>query len=92
MIPLLSALEEEKRKLNELGNKTFEQGIPLFNNTALQVQSRKVDELIIQLHKQVGYKQRQAKFKISEGVNNGGVAIMVSKCDSGKVGACCGSN
>lgn len=51
MTHLLSRLEEEKRKLNELGCTSLEQGIPLFKNDALQAQSRKVDELIIQLHK-----------------------------------------
>ncbi|MNM99568.1 hypothetical protein D3C81_1121310 [compost metagenome] len=58
MNPLQKSLEEEKRKLNELGHKTFEQGIPLFKNNALQAQSRKVDELIIQMYKRVGIKQR----------------------------------
>ncbi|MFD3262072.1 aspartyl-phosphate phosphatase Spo0E family protein [Paenibacillus lentus] len=54
------SFEVEKRKLNELGHKTFEQGVPLFKNNALQAQSRKVDELIIQLHKRVGYKRRSS--------------------------------
>ncbi len=47
---LHSKFEEEKRKLNELGQKSLEQGIPLFKNEAVQTQSRKVDDLINRLH------------------------------------------
>ncbi len=47
---LHSKFEEEKRKLNELGQKSLEQGIPLFKNEAVQAQSRKVDDLINRLH------------------------------------------
>lgn len=50
MISLLNALEKEKRKLNEMGLKSFEQGIPLYKNDALQTQSRKVDQLIVHLY------------------------------------------
>lgn len=52
------SFEVEKQKLNELGHKTFEQGVPLFKDNALQDQSRKVDELIVQLqlHKRAGFK------------------------------------
>lgn len=66
MIPLLITLEEERQKLNELGRNSLEQGIPIFRNDALQAQSRKVDELVIQL-------QRRP--------NNYGIAIVVSKCN-----------
>ncbi len=56
---LLHKYEEEKRKLNELGSKSLEQGIPLFKNEAVQAQSRKVDELIVQFHqKKVGREQQ----------------------------------
>ncbi|MBB6670053.1 aspartyl-phosphate phosphatase Spo0E family protein [Cohnella nanjingensis] len=56
---LLHKYEEEKRKLNELGSKSLEQGIPLFKNEAVQAQSRKVDELIVQFHqKKVGRGQQ----------------------------------
>lgn len=51
MLHLLHQYEEEKRKLNELGRRSLEQGIPLYMNEAVQAQSRKVDELIVQLHK-----------------------------------------
>ncbi|OMD49480.1 hypothetical protein BSK56_09000 [Paenibacillus borealis] len=44
--------EEEKRKLNELGQRLMEQGIPLSTNEALQAQSRTVDELINQMYQE----------------------------------------
>ncbi|MBW4081977.1 hypothetical protein [Paenibacillus sp. S150] len=44
--------EKEKRKLNELGQKSLEQGIPLSTNETLQAQSRKVDELINQMYQE----------------------------------------
>lgn len=69
MIPLLSALEEEKRKLNELGHRTFEQGIPLFKNKALQAQSKRVDELIIQVYNEAGWKRHSNEAQMSEEVN-----------------------
>ncbi len=50
MVDLHHKFEEEKRKLNELGQKSLERGIPLFQNEAVQAQSRKVDELINRLH------------------------------------------
>lgn len=64
---LLSSLEVEKQKLNQLGNESLENGIPLFKNNALQAQSRKVDELIVQLHKQSGFNGVQAKTQMFEG-------------------------
>ncbi|GAA3411603.1 hypothetical protein ACFFNY_20475 [Paenibacillus hodogayensis] len=47
MKELLYKLEEEKRRLDELGQKSLEQGIPLGQNEVVQAQSRKVDELIV---------------------------------------------
>ncbi|WP_339171305.1 hypothetical protein NSQ55_03660 [Paenibacillus sp. FSL H7-0943] len=44
--------EEEKRKLNELGLQSLEQGIPLSSNEAVQAQSRKVDELINRMYQE----------------------------------------
>ncbi|NWL88484.1 hypothetical protein DMN77_12980 [Paenibacillus sp. 79R4] len=67
MIPLFIVLEEERQKLNELGRNSLEQGIPIFQNDALQAQSRKVDELVIQI-------QRRPR-------NSNGIAIVVSKCN-----------
>ncbi|AIQ39258.1 aspartyl-phosphate phosphatase Spo0E family protein [Paenibacillus sp. FSL R5-0912] len=49
---LMQKYEEEKRKLNELGNKSLDQGIPLSSNEAVQAQSRKVDELINQMYQE----------------------------------------
>ncbi|QUL55695.1 hypothetical protein KDC22_03745 [Paenibacillus tritici] len=49
---LMHNYEEEKRKLNELGNKSLEQGIPLSSNEAVQAQSRKVDEIINQMYQE----------------------------------------
>lgn len=60
MIPLLIALEMERRKLYELGLKSIERGIPLFENDALQAQSRKVDELIFQLYEKSVIVQRSS--------------------------------
>lgn len=51
MTRLYSQLEEERRRLNELGGKSLEQRIPLFKNEAVQAQSRKVDELVVQLNR-----------------------------------------
>ncbi|AWV31781.1 hypothetical protein [Paenibacillus odorifer] len=49
---LMQKYEEEKRKLNELGQKSLEQGIPLSRNEAVQAQSRRVDELINQMYQE----------------------------------------
>lgn len=50
--------EVEKQKLNQLGNESLANGIPIHKNNALQAQSRKVDELIVQLHKWDEIKRR----------------------------------
>lgn len=50
--------EEEKRKLDELGLKSLEQGIPLSDNEAVQAQRRMVDELVKQMYQgKDGYSQ-----------------------------------
>lgn len=55
---LMHKYEEEKRKLDELGQQLMEQGIPLSTNEALQTQSRKVDELINRMyHEKNGYSE-----------------------------------
>lgn len=46
MDDLLRELEEERRKLNMLGEKLMEQSISLSGNQAFQEQSQKVDELV----------------------------------------------
>ncbi len=48
---LLAQLEEERRKLNELGIESLEKGIPLAENQSVQAQSRKIDQLIGRLLK-----------------------------------------
>ncbi|MGN7764829.1 hypothetical protein [Paenibacillus sp. 22594] len=49
---LIQKYEEEKHKLNELGQKSLDQGIPLSSNEAVQAQSRKVDELINRIYQE----------------------------------------
>lgn len=68
MNDLLRILEEERRKLNELGKKSLEQSIPLSDNQEVQEQSRKVDELMLQYqqmktkHKQTGGREQAMGF------------------------------
>ncbi|MNJ76707.1 hypothetical protein D3C77_740430 [compost metagenome] len=50
MSDLLSDLERERSKLNELGRRSMEQDIPLCHNAELQAQSQLVDELLLQLY------------------------------------------
>lgn len=49
---LIHKYEEEKRRLNELGQRLLEEGVPLSTNEALQAQSRRVDELINQMYQE----------------------------------------
>ncbi|AIQ50662.1 hypothetical protein [Paenibacillus sp. FSL R7-0331] len=49
---LIQKYEEEKRKLNELGQRSLELGVPLSGNEAVQAQSRRVDELINQMYQE----------------------------------------
>ncbi|MNI39676.1 hypothetical protein D3C73_938650 [compost metagenome] len=49
---LMRKYEEEKRRLNELGQKSLELGISLSSNEAVQAQSRRVDELINQMYQE----------------------------------------
>ncbi|MDT9722796.1 aspartyl-phosphate phosphatase Spo0E family protein [Paenibacillus sp. ClWae2A] len=46
MSRLLDLLEEERRKLNQLGEASLKQAIPLSENLEVQEQSRIVDELV----------------------------------------------
>ncbi|NLA12138.1 MAG: hypothetical protein GX883_08440 [Firmicutes bacterium] len=43
-------LEKEKKKLGELIEETYKKGLPLSQDEAVLVQSRKVDALIIKIH------------------------------------------
>lgn len=62
MLHLLHQYEEEKRKLNDLGQRSLEQAIPLHKNEAVQAQSRIVDELVIQFYRtKSGDEQRLRK-------------------------------
>lgn len=55
---MLRELEEERRKLNELGKLSLEQSVPLSANQVVLEQSRKVDELMVQYqHMKTKYKQ-----------------------------------
>ncbi|MFE6078253.1 aspartyl-phosphate phosphatase Spo0E family protein [Paenibacillus sp. NPDC057886] len=51
MSRLLDLLEEERRKLNQLGVASLKQAIPLWDNPEVQEQSRKVDELVARISK-----------------------------------------
>lgn len=54
-------LEQEKQKLNQLGNESLANGIPLYANDTLLSQSRKVDELIVVLQqRRPGRKQQSS--------------------------------
>lgn len=46
MSRLLDLLEEERRKLNQLGEASLKQAIPLWENPEVQEQSQRVDELV----------------------------------------------
>jgi hypothetical protein len=46
MSRLLDLLEEERRQLNQLGEASLKQAIPLWDNPKVQEQSRRVDELV----------------------------------------------
>ncbi|GAB1157110.1 hypothetical protein YWY31_31350 [Paenibacillus illinoisensis] len=50
MSRLLDLLEEERRKLNQLGEASLKQAIPLWDNPAVQEQSRRVDELVVRVN------------------------------------------
>ncbi|MGG0821508.1 aspartyl-phosphate phosphatase Spo0E family protein [Paenibacillus turicensis] len=58
MSDLLSDLEKERSKLNELGKRSFEQNIPLCHNKELQAQSQRVDELLLKLYKRKNASRR----------------------------------
>jgi len=55
---LVRKLEKERQKLNELGEKSLMQSIPLSDNQEVQEQSRRVDELMVQ-YQRMKAKDRQ---------------------------------
>lgn len=61
MIRLLCQLEAERRKLNEMGEQSLAQGIPLPENEAVQAQSRKVDECIARVHHMEASRERHLR-------------------------------
>ncbi|MGG1597484.1 Spo0E family sporulation regulatory protein-aspartic acid phosphatase [Paenibacillus naphthalenovorans] len=58
MDDLVRKLEKERQKLNELGEKSLMQSIPLSDNPEVQEQSRRVDELMVQ-YQRMKAKDRQ---------------------------------
>ncbi|CAH0120350.1 MULTISPECIES: aspartyl-phosphate phosphatase Spo0E family protein [Paenibacillaceae] len=58
MDDLVRKLEKERQKLNELGEKSLMQSIPLSDNQEVQEQSRRVDELMVQ-YQRMKAKDRQ---------------------------------
>ncbi|MFB5680948.1 aspartyl-phosphate phosphatase Spo0E family protein [Paenibacillus terreus] len=50
MIRLLEEMEQERRRMNELGQALLEQSIPLSEHDELLALSQKVDQLMMQLH------------------------------------------
>ncbi|KFN08211.1 hypothetical protein [Paenibacillus macerans] len=58
MDDLVRKLEKEMQKLNELGEKSLMQSIPLSDNQEVQEQSRRVDELMVQ-YQRMKAKDRQ---------------------------------
>lgn len=59
MDDLLRKLEEERRKLNTLGEKLMEQSISFSGSQAFQEQSQKVDQLVTRYYElKVQRKQR----------------------------------
>ncbi|MDP4095786.1 hypothetical protein OIN60_03150 [Paenibacillus sp. P96] len=58
MIRLYEEMEQERRRMNELGQVLMGQSIPLSEHEGLLALSQKVDQLMITLH--------QAKFKQTE--------------------------
>ncbi|MFB5268624.1 aspartyl-phosphate phosphatase Spo0E family protein [Paenibacillus enshidis] len=60
MIRLLEEMEQERRRMNELGQALLEQSIPLSVHEELLVLSQKVDQLIMHLHHaKLGQTERQ---------------------------------
>jgi len=50
MIRLLEEMEQERSRMNELGQALVEQSVPLSEHEELLELSQKVDQLIVQLH------------------------------------------
>lgn len=63
MIRLIDVLEQERKILNELGEQSIKEGIPLAKNEAVQAQSRIVDQLVIRLQnkRKTKYEKRRSE-------------------------------
>ncbi len=59
MKELMHKYEKEKTKLNELGQESLAQGIPLAANETVLAQSRKVDELVARFYVQKTVEREQ---------------------------------
>ncbi|GIQ70100.1 aspartyl-phosphate phosphatase Spo0E family protein [Xylanibacillus composti] len=59
MSRLLRILEEERRKLNKLGEESLERFIALSDNPEIQEQSRKLDKLVL-LHNSMKTKRSKS--------------------------------
>lgn len=58
---LLNKLEKERQKLNELGEASLKQSIPLSDNPDVMEQSREVDAWMIRYLQRKARQQRMAK-------------------------------
>lgn len=58
---LLNKLEKERQKLNELGEASLKQSIPLSDNPEVMEQSREVDAWMIRYLQRKARQQRMAK-------------------------------
>lgn len=58
---VLRKLEEERRKLNELGEASLKQSIPLSDNPEVMEQSREVDVWMVRYLQRKARQQRMAK-------------------------------
>ncbi|MGG4108408.1 aspartyl-phosphate phosphatase Spo0E family protein [Paenibacillus lautus] len=58
---LHNLLEEERRKLNKLGEESVKQSIPLSDNPEVLAQSRRVDELVARYEDMKARRNRVAR-------------------------------
>ncbi|GIO97111.1 Spo0E family sporulation regulatory protein-aspartic acid phosphatase [Paenibacillus sp. FSL K6-1330] len=61
MSRLHNLLEEERRKLNKLGEESVKQSIPLSDNPEVLAQSRRVDELVARYEDMKARRNRVAR-------------------------------
>lgn len=61
MNELLRELEDERRKLNTLGEQLVKQSISLSGNQEFQEQSQKVDQLVARYHHKKSKRKQQVR-------------------------------